>query len=71
MVREVGNNCRVAPAELPGVVTVSATGVDELASYSNIGTPVDVTAPGGDAAQTPGRHLRTDPGRLDEHRQDR
>ena len=52
--REVGNNCRVAPAELPGVVTVSASCVNELASYSNVGTPVDVTAPGGDAAQTPG-----------------
>ena len=52
--REIGNNCRVAPAELPGVVTVSASGVNELASYSNVGTPVDVTAPGGDAAQTPG-----------------
>ena len=24
--REVGNNCRVAPAEIPGVLTVSATG---------------------------------------------
>ena len=52
--REISNNCRVAPAELPGVVTVSASGVNELASYSNVGTPVDVTAPGGDAAQTPG-----------------
>jgi subtilisin family serine protease len=51
--REVRNNCRVAPAELPGVVTVSATGVNTLASYSNVGTPVDVTAPGGDAGQTP------------------
>ena len=51
--REVRNNCRVAPAELPGVVTVSATGVSQLASYSNVGNPVDVTAPGGDAAQTP------------------
>jgi subtilisin family serine protease len=51
--REVGNNCRVAPAELPGVVTVSASGVSTLASYSNSGTPVDVTAPGGDAPQTP------------------
>jgi lantibiotic leader peptide-processing serine protease len=53
IVREVGNNCRVTPAELPGVVTVSATGVNTLASYSNIGSPVDVTAPGGDAGQTP------------------
>jgi subtilisin family serine protease len=51
--REVGNNCRVVPAELPGVVTVSASGVSTLASYSNIGSPVDVTAPGGDAGQTP------------------
>jgi lantibiotic leader peptide-processing serine protease len=50
--REVRNNCRVAPAEVPGVVTVSATGVNTLASYSNTGSPVDVAAPGGDAAQT-------------------
>jgi subtilisin family serine protease len=55
VVRDVRNNCRVAPAELPGVVSVSASGVTTLASYSNIGGPiVDVTAPGGDAAQTPG-----------------
>jgi lantibiotic leader peptide-processing serine protease len=53
VVREVRNNCRVAPAELPGVVTVSATGVSTLASYSSVGSPVDVTAPGGDAPQTP------------------
>jgi subtilisin family serine protease len=53
VVRDVRNNCRVTPAELPGVVTVSATGVNTLASYSNVGTPVDVTAPGGDAPQTP------------------
>jgi subtilisin family serine protease len=51
--REVRNNCRVAPAELPGVVTVAATGVNTLASYSNVGSPVDVAAPGGDAGQTP------------------
>jgi subtilisin family serine protease len=54
-VRDVRNNCQVAPAEIPGVITVSASGVSELASYSNVGGPVvDVTAPGGDAAQTPG-----------------
>jgi subtilisin family serine protease len=53
VVRDVRNNCRVAPAEIPGVVTVSATGVNTLASYSNVG-PVDVTAPGGDAPQTAG-----------------
>jgi subtilisin family serine protease len=50
--REVGNNCRVAPAELAGVITVSATGVTALASYSSVGSPVEVAAPGGDAAQT-------------------
>jgi len=50
--REVRNNCRVAPAELPGVITVSATGVNTLAAYSNVGSPVDVAAPGGDASQT-------------------
>lgn len=53
IVRDIRNNCRVAPAELPGVVTVSASGVSTLASYSNVGGPVDVTAPGGDAPQTP------------------
>lgn len=54
-IRYVQNNCQVAPAEIPGVVTVSASGVEELASYSNVGgSVVDVTAPGGDAAQTPG-----------------
>ena len=52
-VRTVRNNCRVAPAEIPGVVTVSAVGVSTLASYSNVGGPVDVAAPGGDAGQTP------------------
>ena len=51
-VRDVRNNCRVAPAEIPGVVTVSASGLSTLASYSNVG-PVDVTAPGGDAPQAP------------------
>lgn len=53
VVRDVRNNCRVTPAELPGVVTVSALGVDTLASYSNVGSPVNVAAPGGDAGQTP------------------
>jgi subtilisin family serine protease len=51
--REVGNNCRVAPAELTGVVTVSALGVSTLASYSSFGGSTDITAPGGDAGQTP------------------
>jgi subtilisin family serine protease len=54
--REVMNNCRVAPAELPGVLTVSATGPIGypgydlwIADYSSVGmSRVDVTAPGGD-----------------------
>lgn len=52
-VREVRNNCRVAPAELPGVLTVAATGPIGIpdynwwiASYSSVGG--DVAAPGGD-----------------------
>ena len=52
--RDVGNQCQVAPSELPGVVTVAATGVATLAGYSNTGHTVNVAAPGGDAAQTPG-----------------
>ena len=51
--REVGNNCRVAPAELPGVVTVMATGpvgypgyTMNIADYSSVGG--DIAAPGGD-----------------------
>lgn len=54
--RYVGNNCRVAPAELPGVLTVSASGPVGypgydlgIAGYSNVGmSAVDVAAPGGD-----------------------
>lgn len=54
--REVKNNCRVAPAELPGVLTVSAAGPIGypgynlwIADYSSVGmSRVDVVAPGGD-----------------------
>jgi len=54
--RIVKNNCRVAPAELPGVMTVSATGPIGypaydlwIADYSSVGmSRVDVAAPGGD-----------------------
>jgi subtilisin family serine protease len=54
--RYVRNNCRVAPAELPGVLTVSATGPVGypgydlwIADYSSVGmSRVDVAAPGGD-----------------------
>ena len=52
--RAVGNQCRVLPAELPGAVTVSATGpvgypgyTMNIASYSSVGN-TDVAAPGGD-----------------------
>ncbi len=51
--RAVGNQCRVLPAELPGALTVSATGpvgypgyTMNIASYSSVGS--DVAAPGGD-----------------------
>ncbi|MFO7546541.1 MAG: S8 family serine peptidase [Trueperaceae bacterium] len=38
-----------APANCPGVVTVAATGpYDSRAYYSNFGSHVDITAPGGD-----------------------
>ena len=54
--RYMRNNCRVAPAELPGVLTVSATGPVGypgydlwIADYSSVGmSRVDVAAPGGD-----------------------
>jgi subtilisin family serine protease len=54
--RYVQNNCRVAPAELPGVMTVSSTGPVGypgydlwIADYSSVGmSRVDVAAPGGD-----------------------
>ncbi|MEA2023994.1 MAG: S8 family serine peptidase [Actinomycetota bacterium] len=60
--RDVKNNCRVAPAELPGVITVSATGPVGypdydlwIADYSSVGmSRVDVAAPGGDYFQATG-----------------
>jgi subtilisin family serine protease len=55
-IRDVKNNCRVAVGELPGVMTVSATGPVGypgydlwIADYSTVGmSRVDVAAPGGD-----------------------
>jgi subtilisin family serine protease len=55
-VRDVTNNCVVAPAELPETLTVSATGPIGypgydlwIADYSSVGmSVVDVAAPGGD-----------------------
>ncbi|HEU4976831.1 MAG TPA: S8 family serine peptidase [Baekduia sp.] len=51
--RKVGNNCRVVPAELPGAVSVMATGpvgypgyTMNIADYSSVGG--DIAAPGGD-----------------------
>jgi lantibiotic leader peptide-processing serine protease len=51
-----GNNCVVLPQELPYVATISAIGPRKiLAGYSNFSnSKVDVTAPGGDAVQSPG-----------------
>ena len=54
--RDIKNNCRVAPAEMAGVVTVSSVGpigypgfTNIIADYSSVGmSRVDVTAPGGD-----------------------
>ncbi|MFE6780384.1 S8 family serine peptidase [Streptomyces sp. NPDC057702] len=68
--------CLDAPTQLPGVVTVSATGVNSLKSYySNYGLnpsvaagQIDVAGPGGDRNQVPelpakdGRILSTLPG---------
>ncbi|WP_229401488.1 S8 family peptidase [Micromonospora okii] len=47
---DLGNECRVLPAEVPGVVTVSAVGPNGQKSYySSYGKGVvEVTAPGGD-----------------------
>lgn len=61
-VRDVGNHCRVAPAELSQVLTVSSTGPVGypgydlwIADYSSVGmSRVDVTAPGGDYFQATG-----------------
>jgi subtilisin family serine protease len=62
--------CLDLPTQLPGVVTVSSTGVQNLKSYySSYGlTVIDVAAPGGDRYQIPdtpsanGRILSTLPG---------
>jgi subtilisin family serine protease len=67
--REVTNACLRIPAEIPGVVTVSATGALSLKSfYSDYGLGVmDIAAPGGDsitqvtAAAPNGRVLSTYP----------
>jgi lantibiotic leader peptide-processing serine protease len=54
--QSTGNNCIILPGELPNVATISAIGPRKiLAGYSNFSnSKVDVTAPGGDAVQTPG-----------------
>ena len=55
-IRDIKNNCVVAPTELPGVLTVSSVGPVgypgydlQIADYSSVGmSRVDVAAPGGD-----------------------
>lgn len=51
--RQLGEDCAELPAGLPGVVTVSAVGAQQVkASYSSYGLgAIDVTAPGGDPLQ--------------------
>jgi len=55
LTREVGNNCLVLPAELPGVVGVTGIGPSgELSFFSSYGAGVtDVTAPSGSSGQAP------------------
>jgi subtilisin family serine protease len=49
--REVSAACTIVPSELPGVITVGATGnLNQKALYSNYGDNyIDVVAPGGDS----------------------
>jgi subtilisin family serine protease len=61
-VRNVGNQCRVAPNEIPGVVSVMATGPIgypgyglDIADYSTVGGTV--AAPGGDYLRATGTRL--------------
>ena len=70
--RPVDQHCDVLPAELPGVIAVSAVGAQRAKSdYSSYGLGViEVTAPGGDLAQQPdvspnGCVLSTVPGGYD------
>ncbi|HJP76886.1 MAG TPA: S8 family serine peptidase [Pseudonocardiaceae bacterium] len=51
--RQLGDDCAQLPAGLPGVVTVSSVGAEELkAGYSSYGLgAIDLTAPGGDSHQ--------------------
>jgi len=55
---------RVAPAQIPGVITVSSSNKwseDLLAFYSNYGNPIDVAAPGGDNGPEYDALYRQDP----------
>ena len=69
--RDVGNNCQVAPSELPGVVTVAATGLDHARVVLEHGPPGQRRGAGWRRGPDAGRHVRPDPGRLVEHRCDR
>jgi subtilisin family serine protease len=48
--REISNACAIVPAEVPGVIGVTANGIDQFKSYySSYGMgAADVVAPGGD-----------------------
>lgn len=62
--RPLTADCIDLPTELPGVVTVSATGMEQRkASYSNYGADkIDVAAPGGDPGVQDEGVLSTTPG---------
>jgi lantibiotic leader peptide-processing serine protease len=57
--RQIDNSCITVPTESEGVVAVSSTGPStRMAYYSNYGTEqTDVSAPGGDAYDSPGGTL--------------
>ncbi|MGG1664406.1 S8 family serine peptidase [Brevibacillus sp. NRS-1366] len=55
---------RVVPAQIPGVITVSATNEwsdEKIAFYSNYGNPIDIAAPGGDNGPVYDELYREDP----------
>lgn len=55
---------RVVPAQIPGVITVSASNEwsdNLIAFYSNYGNPIDIAAPGGDNGPEYDKLYRKDP----------
>ncbi len=69
--RRIHNNCRVAPAELPGVVTVSALRREHAGGLLQRRLPDRRHRPGRRRRPDAGHDVRPHPGRLVEHRRDR